>query len=184
MIVRKLGVMFIGFSLIGWFVTSGAHEVKKVQEEEMVEEFLEVNSSLELDEKVEVDMDSYVAVLEIPKIGLRRGLYSSSDKRNSVSSNIEVLEGSSFSSLDFVLASHSGDGWNAYFKNLYLLEEGDEVFVHYNFFKYSYEVYKVENVLKNGKLFLEEVDFSRIILTTCSYEEESLQLVIYAKLCL
>lgn len=184
---KKLGLILIIISCLGviYFKMYGivinyfdAVEVEKFMKEENISRGDNVEN-LEIVKDKKVD---YVAVIEIPKINLKRGIYTLEDTRNNVSQNIEVLEGSSFDDLNMILASHSGNAWNAYFKNLYLLEEGDEIFLYYNGSKYIYIVYETENTIKNGSYLLEEADFSRLILITCSYERETWQLVVKAQL--
>ena len=70
-------------------------------------------------------------ILEIPKINLKQPIYPKDDPKNQVDKNITLLEEDVTQNVPnpvIILASHSGNGPYAYFKNLTSLKEGDAIF--------------------------------------------------------
>lgn len=114
---------------------------------------------------------NYIAVLEIPKINLKRGLYSYNSIYNDIDKNITILESSKMPNKEnstLVLASHSGNSRVSYFKDLNKLQNDNLVIVYYNDVKYFYKIIDFYTEKKNG--FITKPDFKSgkyIILTTC-----------------
>ena len=87
-----------------------------------------------------VDYSKYLAVLEIPKIGLKRGFYDVGSKYNNIQYNVTMVQGSTLPDVEngnLILIAHSGDAYISYFAYLYRLEVGDSAFVTYNGIKYE-----------------------------------------------
>ena len=66
----------------------------------------------------------YVAILEIPSIKLKRGLYPVNDPLSKIENNIIFLDKSDMpdkKNSTVIIVGHSGDTTNSYFKNLYKL---------------------------------------------------------------
>ena len=136
-----------------------------------------VNEDIETNEVIEEDNNStktatnYVAVLEIPTINLRRGLYEKNDPNNNVNRNIYMLKDTVLPDESDVshilLASHSGNSYISYFKNLHKLDENDEVYFYYKNTKYVYSIYKIYEVDKTGNVELKRTNNSDITLITC-----------------
>ena len=85
----------------------------------------------------------FIGILDIPKINLSRGFVNPSSSENNVDKNIEIVKTSDMPDVDkgnFILAAHSGNSYVSYFKNLYLLNNGDYVYVTYNGVKYTYQI--------------------------------------------
>ena len=96
---------------------------------------------------------NYVAVLEIPKINLKKGLYNYNSIYNDVDKNIEILDNSKMPNKEnsiLILASHSGNSSVSYFKNLDKLLNGDSVIVYYNNVKYYYRIIDIYLEKKNA----------------------------------
>ncbi len=75
----------------------------------------------------------YIGYLEIPRISFYRGFVDPNTKGNDISVNIEINKASSFPDVsggNFIISAHSGTSYNAYFRNLYKLEEGDTAYVY------------------------------------------------------
>lgn len=67
-----------------------------------------------------------------------------------------------------ILASHSGNGRNAYFKNLHKLELKDKIYLDYNNNKYTYEVSLIYDEIKDGMLPIKRYyDRDELVLITC-----------------
>lgn len=163
----------------------------------LVDEYLEVTSNekndviynspeSEIKESKDIsDSERYLGVLEIPSIELKMGFFDIDSSLNTVDKNIEVLEMTNMSGTEhsfLVLASHSGSGRYAYFKNLYKLDSEDWVMIYYNGLKYTYKVSLKEYQEKTGKITINSGDNDLLILTTCDQEDRSKQIVIIATL--
>ena len=53
---------------------------------------------------------------------------------------------------DIILASHSGNGTHAYFKNLYQMKENELIFFYYQDKKQEYRFFKKEEVEKTSAI--------------------------------
>lgn len=124
----------------------------------------------------------YIAILEIPKINLKKGLVSPSTSHNNVNENIEILTPVKMPDEDgnMILASHSGSSRVAFFNNLYLLKNNDKVYIYYNKKKYEYKIIKKYEIKKSGELILpNNIGNKNLVLTTCSKNKYK-QLVVIA----
>lgn len=130
--------------------------------------------------------ESYVAVLEIPKIDLKKGLYSMDSKYNTVRRNVAILSPSDYPDVsggNFVLAAHSGNGYLSFFKNLYKLSTEDYVYVYYNDVKYSYKITYIYKQAKTGTINVyRPYNKTTLMLITCTKNDESSQTVYVAEL--
>lgn len=134
-----------------------------------------------LDEKVE--NNDYYALLEIDPIRLRREIYEADSKYNHVDQNILLHHASVMptgeTASHVILAAHSGNGANAYFKDLYLLKVSDTVKLYYQGMIWYYEIVDIEYQEKTGILYLKE-DFEQMItLITCTKDDANTQTVYY-----
>ena len=125
--------------------------------------------------------EEYYAILEIPKINLKKEIYRIDDKRNNVEKNILVHENSIFPK-NIILASHSGNKGNAYFKDLYKLKLKDDITIYYQNKVYKYIIEEIEEQNKTGNLYLKEDLNERIILITCTKNNNKTQMIYYGKL--
>ena len=120
--------------------------------------------------------EGFIAVLEIPKIDLKKGIYSINSKNNNVDKNIMLLNESDMPDVingNFILAGHSGTGYNAYFKDLKKLELGDSAYIYYKNNKYKYNLIDKYEVEKTGKaLIIKDSDISALTLITCKDKED------------
>lgn len=108
-------------------------------------------------------------ILIINKINLNKCM-----NINDVDKDIAIL----YDSNTIVLASHSGNAKNAYFKNLYKLTYDDETIFYHNNEKNTYIVVDIKTKLKSEQLSFENKD-NQLILITCSYTSKDEQLVYY-----
>ena len=147
-------------------------------EERKVEEFLDTkkevdNSQKEQEQKQEISStdDDYIAILEIPKINLKKGLYDKNNNKNNVEYNIQILTLSDYPNIsngNFILASHNGSYPISYFRELYKLSNNDKVYVYYDSYKYEYVINKIYDIKKTGKAKIErDVNQNTITLITC-----------------
>ncbi len=145
---------------------------EKKNEEEKIENFTAADTLIE-------QKDSYIAVLEIPKINLKKGFYSLNSTLNNVDKNIQVIETSKMPDIEnsnLILASHSGTSKIAYFKNLFRLEKEDIAYIYYKGKKYEYQLQYVYNEKKDGNLSIRrEMNQTNLTLITCDKKEKDIQ---------
>lgn len=170
-------------------------QAKEQQDKKRIEDFFqedittsdeiiieENNKIVEKKSKVE----SYVAVLEIPIISLKKGIYDKNSNNNDVNKNIQILKKSDMPDLEngnFILAGHSGTGRIAYFSDLEKIKVDNMIYVYYNEIKYSYKITFIYLEDKDGTISINgDNKTSRIILTTCSQKEKGKQLVVIGDL--
>lgn len=190
-----IGSLFIllGITIISLKIYSNYYLDK--QDDKAIQEFLEYKP----DATIDVDTTStptkekqntnntynYIAVLEIPKINLKRGLLPINNKNNDVDKNVEILQNSDMPNVvngTLALAGHSGNSRIAYFHKLYKLKENDQVYIYYQNIKYIYQVSKIEKQEKDGTIsFSKTKDTTELILTTCDQQNKGKQIVIIAK---
>lgn len=145
--------------------------------QEKIEEFFEIENKSEdtitnettLEENKQ--KDNFMAVLEIPKINLKRGIYDKSNINNNVDKNIVILNESILPSEEvnshILLASHSGNSYISYFRNLYKLNLNDKVYFYYQGIKYIYEISDKYEIEKTGTIKLSFDNHDDITLITC-----------------
>ena len=180
----KLGKCFIifGFILIFIYLVFSLNDklVEKRNIDNFIYNFDFVPSEIDTDIIIKNSNSNYIAVLEIPKLNLKKGLYSYESSYNNIDENITILEPFSVPSEDnsvFILASHSGDSRVSYFRNLDKLLIGDSVIVYYDDVKYYYRIIDFYLEKKNGFISMPSFnDGKYIILTTC---KDSLNQLVY-----
>lgn len=148
-----------------------------IKEEEIVENNT-IEQPVEQPKKINYN---YIAVLEIPKIGLKQGFLDINSRYNNVDYNITVIQSSTMPDEEngnLILASHSGNSYISYFRNLYKLEIGDQASIYYNNVKYTYNIVNIYNVEKNGKVAIyRNSDATCLTLITCTKNSETEQTV-------
>ena len=144
-----------------------------------------IDNNIDEDITEEKDLINYIAVVEIPKIKLVRGLVDKNDSLNNVDYNIQILKESTMPNVDYsnlYLAAHSGNSSVSYFKYLDRLIYNDEVYIYYQNIKYIYKVVKLYEIDKNGYAEIQRRGGTKhLILVTCIDDTEK-QLVIICDL--
>ena len=124
---------------------------------------------------------NYIGILEIPNINLKQGFLDISSKYNHVDYNIAIIQTSTYPDVDkgnFILASHSGNSYISYFKNLYKLGVGDYAYIYYNNIKYTYQIVNIYNVEKTGKVAIyRNSNATCLTLITCTKDSDTEQTV-------
>ncbi len=175
-IVIGLTITVIGSSVLIYNYFSN-QKLEKL-EEESIEAFFEEpitedeeNQSEEtpkVEQEVKID---YKAILEIPKISLKKGLVDKNSYYNNVNRNIYILKETTFPSENenshIILASHSGNSSISYFRNLNKLSLNDEVYFYYENIKYVYQIINRYEIEKTGTMSLKLTSGSDITLVTC-----------------
>ncbi len=163
-------------------------------EEEVVDGVPIVNNLADNDTKnegqqeptYEVNYSNYLGVLEIPKIGLKRGFYNTDSRYNSIQYNVTLVQGSSMPDVvngNLILIAHSGDAYISFFAYLYRLNIGDYAYVTYNQQKYKYQIVNIYTVPKIGIVSINR-NYSKTTLTmiTCTKNDDYSQTVYIAEL--
>lgn len=157
-------------------------DIEKPQEE-VVEDIPVVEK---VDKKEEsnnyvIDYSKYLGVLEIPRIGLKRGFYNTDSRYNSIQYNVTMVNGSSLPDVDggnLILIAHSGDAYISYFAYLWMMGVGDHAYVTYNGRKYDYQVVNIYNVEKKGMAQIyRDTSKTTLTLITCTKDSDSSQTI-------
>ena len=130
--------------------------------------------------------NDYIGYLTIPKINLTKGFLDSRSTENDVDKNLLVVSGSNYPDVEngnFIIAGHSGTGWNSFFNDLYKLNVGDTTNITYKGKKYNYTIVNIYKQPKIGKLAIYR-DYSKTTLTliTCTNNDSTSQTVYIAEL--
>lgn len=167
-------------------------EIAYTESQEQIEEVIIEEPVEEVEPVEEIDTGSnnydntYRGILEIPKVGLRRGFLDKYAKDNSVSKNIEVLKTSDYPDVDkgnFIIASHSGNSSIAYFKELYKLTIGDVAYVEYDNVKYTYQITNIYTQSKTGIIGIyRNYEKTTLTLVTCTKGDKTTQTIYIAEL--
>ncbi len=183
-IFKIIGLLIIISSFSFTFINRILDNINKNNEIVKVNSFISDDTYNTIDtsninlEKVNNIEDNFIAVLEIPKINLKKGL---SYDKNNINYNIEIISGSTFpkeNNSNLVLAAHSGNSKISFFKNLYKLKEGDLVYLYYDGIKYEFTIYDIYNVIKDGSIEIERYqDNKTITLITCKKNSNNYQTV-------
>jgi len=130
--------------------------------------------------------DEYVGFITIPKINLTKGFHDKRSSQNNVDTDLLVVSGSNYPNIDkgnFIVAGHSGTGWNSFFNDLYQLGKGDKVYISYQNKKYEYEIQNIYTQPKTGKLAIyRNYDKTTLTLITCTNNDSTTQTVYIAEL--
>ena len=192
LVIGSLSIL-VGISIIGYHIYSD-YRLKNIEDNNIQEFFNEEQNIDEIQqEEVFVEVENknisetnydYIAVLEIPKINLKRGL--SQDKYyNNVNRNVEILKGSTMPNIskgNFILAGHSGSGRVAYFRNLNKLTIGDISYIYYGGIKYTYKVNNIYDIEKTGTATItRDLNKTTLTMITCRHNTNK-QIVIISEL--
>ena len=191
LVIGSLSIL-VGISIIGYHIYSD-YRLKNIEDNNIQEFFNEEQNEEIIQEEVFVEVENkkvdetnydYIAVLEIPKINLKRGL--SQDKYyNNVNRNVEILKGSTMPNIskgNFILAGHSGSGRVAYFRNLNKLTIGDISYIYYGGIKYTYKVNNIYDIEKTGTATItRDLNKTTLTMITCRHNTNK-QIVIISEL--
>lgn len=184
-----LGIILITYGIITYFSLykkqyydkdNNNIKVKEFYQDTSIKEEIDDSENINLvnNDKIEINSkqeniieDIPVANISIPSINLERVIYDIDSSLNDVNYNIEILKGSTMPneiSSHLFLASHSGSNYNAYFNNLSKLKIKDKIYIFYKGIKYTYEVNKIFEVDKDGKIEINGIsNIKMLTLITC-----------------
>ena len=166
MLLRKYIYNFILFVFV-FFISFNYPEVKKIIKRDFKDN--KYNYS-----------NLYVAYLEIPKIGFKKGLYDILSPLNNVDNNIAFLSGTEYpnNNSNTVIIGHSGKGDKAYFNDLKLLNLDDLIFFYYDNIKYEFVISDIYLVNKTGNVdVIKDKDKMTLTLITCYLDKYQLVIV-------
>ena len=147
---------------------------------------LPVDSGNETKQQQTINYDKYLGVLEIPRIGLKRGFYNTDSKYNNIQYNVTMVKGSTLPDVvngNLILMAHSGDDYISYFAYLYRLQIGDFAYVTYSGNKYKYQIVNIYEVPKNGVVrIIRNYDHTSLTLITCTKNNDTTQTIYIAEL--
>ena len=151
--------------------------IKKEKEEEKPEYIQDYD---------DVITNEYIGYLIIPKINLTKGFVARRSSENDVEKNIYIVDGSTYPDVEkgnFIIAAHSGPGWQAFFNDLYQLTTGDQIYVTYKGKKYTYQLTNVYKQEKTGKIAIyRNYEKSTLTLITCTNHDLTSQTVYISEL--
>ena len=127
--------------------------------------------------------ENYIAILEIKKINLYKEIYPYQSQENTVDKNIELLANTLPDEINgnVILASHSGNNYNAYFNNINKLSYGDRITIYYDNNVYNYNVINTYEIEKTGNLQVMKTNANILTLITCKNHTNK-QIVIISRL--
>ena len=173
-------MVFSGMCLLTYNIIKDK-EIKR-EDNKKIEEFFnnysEEIENINTDENVEtvivnndIDLSSYLAVIEIPSISLKTGVVMSDTSYKSMDRNVSVFPTSDMPNVkdgNFILFGHNGNSRVSYFKNIYKLNKGDDIYIYYNNQKFNYKVISKYDISMNSDIPLSKIDGKTIItLITC-----------------
>lgn len=130
--------------------------------------------------------DEYVGFITIPKINLTKGFHDKRSSQNNVDTDLLVVSGSNYPNIDkgnFIVAGHSGTGWNSFFNDLYKLDINDTVYVSFQGKKYIYNIVNIYKQPKVGKLAIyRDYEKTTLTLITCTNYDSTTQTIYIAEL--
>lgn len=139
----------------------------------------------DVEDEYTVDYSKYLGVLEIPKIGLKRGFYNTDSKYNNIKYNVTLVEGSELPDVpngNLILMAHSGDSYISFFAYLYKLNVGDDCYVTYNGNGYHYQIVDIYEVAKNGVVAIRRnKSKNTLTMITCTKDNDSSQTIYIAE---
>ena len=126
-------------------------------------------------------VDTYDAILSIPHIKLKKGIYELGDKRNNIEENVTIHKLSNYPNEDnsnLILMAHSGSGKKAFFNDLDKLNNDSLIEFYYQRVKYVYKISDYYTINKNGYANIKRDKTKKTItLITCSKQNKDKQLV-------
>lgn len=182
--VRKsitcISLLFIGCGISYFGIDYQNQEIDKQENTMLISKYFEKKKLPESKKKISSKKE-YVAVLEIPKIKLKRGLYSITNPKSKLDKNIIFLDKSDMPNKKnsrVIIVGHSGTSNKAYFHNLYKLKYKDTIILYYDNVKYTYKVSDIYDIIKSGTLALESnQDKKTLTLVTCKGNNKQLVII-------
>lgn len=146
-----------------------------------VTENLPIDNKENIPVEAPIDYSKFYGILEIPKIGLKRGFYNIDSRYNDIKYSVTMVNGSFMPDVlnsNLILMAHSGSAAISYFEYLYNLGLGDTAYITFKGQKYNYQLVNIYDVPKTGKVkIVRNYDKTVLTLITCTRNSDSLQTV-------
>ena len=161
-----------------------------VQTSMKVNEYIEKTSYIQNENTNQKDTQdikrkiNYTSILEIPSINLKGGLVDNTKNFNSIKYAVSIDNHSNYPNINgnFIVYAHSGNGRNAFFRNLVKVNLNEKVYVYYNGIKYEYEIIDKYDIEKTGKANVIITDKEKYItLITCNQSHKGYQVVLIGR---
>ena len=174
LIIVSILIIIIGLSIIGFHFLNDINQ--SIIEDNAIEDFfkkrsdnLSSNKSSKKSNK-SFNKIKYDAIIEIPKINLKKGFFNINSIYNNVNYGIEIIKDSIMpneSNSNLILASHSGNSRASYFNNINKLALNDHIYIYYDNIKYTYKIINIYSIEKNGYLNINNDKNNTLTLITC-----------------
>lgn len=179
--IACISLLFIGYGITYLYLDYQKGIEEKNSNEELLVKYYEKNVESNNLKEEYLKKEEYIAVLEIPKINFKRGLFSKKSHYNDLDKNIVFLDKSDMPHVDnsrVIIAGHSGDTSNSYFKFLYKLKLKDTIHLYFDGFKYTYKVSDIYEIKKTGQMAVESnTDKKTLTLVTCKGSDKQLVII-------
>ena len=172
--------MLFVFVLMCMLIYSNYNYALNTETENMASYLTDTSIAPEAQIELPKETLEYIAVLEIPQLDLKKGLYDSTNKANNVEENITLIEPSLINNPTqetIVIAAHSGNSQISFFHNLHILNINDIIYLYHDGKRYEYQVINKYETIKDGTLEISN-EPGVLYLTTCSELNKGKQLVI------
>lgn len=189
-----IGIIFIVIGIVFTIIPFCNNKIEDIKEENKIEDYINeteiqediiVGQEMVQEKTKEVQAINYAMIIEIPNIGLKKGIYGLDSRYNSVKYGIQIMKESNMPDIDkgnLILASHRGNSSVSHFNNLYKLNNGDKIYIYYNGYKYTYELVNKYDENKDGTIVIHRNNNdTNLTLITCKKNEEK-QIVFISKL--
>ncbi len=194
---RFISILSIILVLLGIAIISIQNINNKIQEKEDIEllesfistqesisDVIEINTNDTESNIIKQSIDnSYLAVLEIPRINLKRGFFDKNSKKNNVNKNVYMLKESEMPTIqnsNLILAAHSGNSRVAFFNDLKKLKLDDEAIINYNGQNFIYKLMNYYEIDKTGKAnIVRNNDKTTLTLITCKQKTKKQYIFIF-----
>ena len=182
LIILGLFLLVIGIGI--YCYNSFEYSKPIIEDKELIEDFFSEksidNNQVQSSIKKSIG-NKYIAILEIPSISLKTGLVDFKSSENNVNEHVQIIAGSQMPNIknkNLILAAHSGTSNISYFKNLYKMQEGNEIYIYYSGIKYVYILNNIYDVNKTGEVEIKR-DFNKNTLTliTCTKDSDTKQTI-------
>lgn len=151
------------------------------QEVEQQEESQELQVQIQEQPQQQINYETYIGILDIPKIGFNKGFYKKESALNNVKINIKILPISDYPDKEkgnVIIIGHSGNYNNSYFANLYQLTIDDIASITYNNKKYTYKIVNIYRDTKDGTVTVyRNENKTTLTLITCTKDDSTSQTI-------
>lgn len=135
---------------------------------------------------LEPEYQKYNMVVEVARVGIKKGIYPLSSPYNNIKYNVQLMETSTMPDCkngNVILAAHNGNSSVSYFDNLKNSKLGDVVNLYYRGIKYTYNLVDIYDVSKKGTVEIKrDHTKSCVTLITCKSKDKTKQVVYIGEL--